>query len=128
MTSLQAQLSEIDQKMVEVKDTIEGDDTTQFLFQKATLLKNYKEHKQAIAMFKEVIEKTKSFNLKMDSVFEILHIGVLDKDLSLMKENISLCKKLLERGGDWEKRNKLKVHYLLRCTRVFAICLRETLK
>merc|ERR1711976_602682 len=65
---------------------------------------------QALEEFNKVIEKTQSFNLKIDSLFGILHIGILYKDLQLLEEYIEKCRKLLKDGGDWEKRNKLKVY------------------
>ena len=65
---------------------------------------------KAIAEFKETIEKTQSFNTKIDAIFEILHIGILNKDLDLLKEYLVKIKDLLKDGGDWEKRNRLKVY------------------
>jgi 26S proteasome regulatory subunit N7 len=65
---------------------------------------------EAIAEFKETIEKTQSFNTKIDAIFEILHIGILNKDLDLLKEYLVKIKDLLKDGGDWEKRNRLKVY------------------
>lgn len=46
----------------------------------------------------------------MDSIFEILHIGILYKDLLLLAEYIAICKKKLVDQGDWEKKNRLKVY------------------
>lgn len=63
--------------------------------------------------FKIVIEKTKSFNLKIEAVFEILHIAILNKDMVLLKEYLDICNKFLTTGGDWEKRNKLRVNKFL---------------
>ena len=57
-----------------------------------------------------------TFNTKIDSLFEICHIGLLQKDLDLLKEYLEKIKDLLKEGGDWEKKNRLKVYeglYLL---------------
>jgi len=71
---------------------------------------------QAIEKFKETISKTQSFNTKVEALFEICHIGLLEKDLDILKEYLQKIKDLLKEGGDWEKRNRLKVYeglYLL---------------
>jgi len=107
---LDAKIKEIDEKILKAEKSVEEIDLTHFNFEKAKLYKENKMKLQAIAEFKKVIEKSQSFNLRMDSVFEILHIGILNKDSDLVKENIDLCKKFLKEGGDWEKRNRLKVY------------------
>lgn len=107
---LDLKIKELDEKILKAENSVEETDVTHFNFEKAKLYKEHKQKTQALAEFKKVIEKSQSFNLKMDSVFEILHIGLLNKDLDLLKEHIDLCKKFLKDGGDWEKRNRLKVY------------------
>ena len=46
----------------------------------------------------------------MDILFAILLIYNKDKNLEKIQENIEKCEKLLEAGGDWERKNKLKVY------------------
>ena len=65
---------------------------------------------EAIEKFKETISKTQSFNTKVDALFEICHIGLLEKDLDILKEYLQKIKDLLKEGGDWEKKNRLKVY------------------
>jgi 26S proteasome regulatory subunit N7 len=109
--TLESKIKEIDEKIEKAQKTVEEIiDVTTMVFDKAKLYKDNMKKAEAIVEFKNVIEKTQSFNLKMDSVFEILHIGVQYKDLPLIKENLDLCKKLVSTGGDWEKKNRLKVY------------------
>jgi len=65
---------------------------------------------EAISQFKETISKTISFNRKIEAIFEICHIGLLEKNLDLLKEYLQKIKDLLKEGGDWEKKNRLKVY------------------
>lgn len=39
-----------------------------------------------------------------------MHISIQYKDLALLKEHIDQTAKILKDGGDWEKRNRLKVY------------------
>lgn len=108
--NLESKLKELDEKIAKTVDSIEEIDPTQYIFEKAKLYKDNKMKDLALEELKKVIEKTQSFNLKCDSIFEILHIGVLYKDLVLLSEYIEKCRKLLQEAGDWEKRNRLKVY------------------
>lgn len=110
MSDFEAKLKELDEKIEKTEVSVESIDVTQFIFEKAKIFKQQKDWKAAIEEFKKVIEKSQSFNLKMDSIFEILHISISNKDLTMIKEYIDLCKKSLAEGGDWEKKNKLKVY------------------
>ena len=109
-------IEELQKKMEEDVDGIEEVDKATYIFEIGKIYKEQKMFPQAITQFKETISNTKSFNTKIDSLFEICHIGLLQKDLDLLKEYLEKIKDLLKEGGDWEKKNRLKVYeglYLL---------------
>jgi len=54
--------------------------------------------------------KTVSLGQKIDIVFDVLRIGYAFNDLSLIKKNIQKAHQYIEDGGDWERRNRLKVY------------------
>ena len=109
-------ISNLEKKMEEDVDGIEELDKATYIFEIGKIYKEQKMMPQAIEKFKETISKTQSFNTKVDALFEICHIGLLEKDLDILKEYLQKIKDLLKEGGDWEKRNRLKVYeglYLL---------------
>ena len=109
-------IEELQKKMEEDVDGLEEVDKAQYIFQIGKIYKEEKMYDQALTQFKETISNTKSFNTTIDSLFEICHIGLLQKDLDLLKEYLEKIKDLLKEGGDWEKKNRLKVYeglYLL---------------
>ena len=109
-------IEDLQKKMEEDVDGLEEVDKAQYIFQIGKIYKEEKMYDQALTQFKETISNTKSFNTKIDSLFEICHIGLLQKDLDLLKEYLEKIKDLLKEGGDWEKKNRLKVYeglYLL---------------
>lgn len=65
---------------------------------------------QAIKVYNEALKKTVGFGLKMDVIFKILLIYVKEKNLDEIKIHIDKCNKLFEEGGDWERKNRLKVY------------------
>ena len=110
MDTSDKKIEELKKKMNEDVDNMEEIDKANYNFEIGKIYKERKMKNEAIAEFKETIEKTQSFNTKIDAIFEILHIGILNKDLDLLKEYLVKIKDLLKDGGDWEKRNRLKVY------------------
>jgi 26S proteasome regulatory subunit N7 len=110
MDTSDKKIEELRKKMNEDVDNMEEIDKANYNFEIGKIYKERKMKNEAIAEFKETIEKTQSFNTKIDAIFEILHIGILNKDLDLLKEYLVKIKDLLKDGGDWEKRNRLKVY------------------
>ena len=100
----------IEKRMEEDIDGIEEIDKATYTFEMGKVYKEEKMFEQALTHFKDTIEKTQSFNTKIDSIFEICHIAILEKDYNLLKEYLEKCSDLLKKGGDWEKKNRLKVY------------------
>ena len=104
-------IEELKKKMEEDVDGIEEIDKATYILEIGKIYKEQKMMDKAIEQFKETIAQTKSFNTKIDAIFEILHIGLLEKNQEILKEYLDKCHQLLkEDGGDWEKKNKLKVY------------------
>ena len=104
-------IEELKKKMEEDVEGIEEKDKAIYIFEIGKIYKEKKMMDKAIEQFKETIEKTTSFNTKFDAIFEILHIGLLEKNQDILKEYLSKCQELLkEEGGDWEKKNRFKVY------------------
>jgi 26S proteasome regulatory subunit N7 len=104
-------IEELKKKMEEYTDGIDEKDKASYIFEIGTIYKERKMNDKAIEQFKETIEQTISFNTKIDAIFEIIHIALLDKNQDLLKEFLGKCTELLKsEGGDWEKKNRLKVY------------------
>ncbi len=46
----------------------------------------------------------------MDLVFTKIRIGLFNMDHALIESNVAKAKQMLEEGGDWDRRNRLKVY------------------
>ncbi|KAK0743332.1 26S proteasome subunit RPN7-domain-containing protein [Schizothecium vesticola] len=71
---------------------------------------------KAIAAYEEVFEKTGSLGTKIDVVLAIIRMGLFYADKQLVKKHAERAKTLVEGGGDWDRRNRLKAYeglYLL---------------
>ena len=104
-------IEELKKKMEEDVDGIEEKDKASYIFEIGKIYKEKKMMDKALETFKETIEQTTSFNTKIDAIFEILHIGLMDKNQDILKEYLEKCHELLKsEGGDWEKKNRLKIY------------------
>ena len=104
-------IEELKKKMEEDVEGIEEKDKAIYIFEIGKIYKEKKMMDKAMEQFKETIAQTSSFNTKFDAIFEILHIGLLEKNQDILKEYLSKCKELLkDEGGDWEKKNRFKVY------------------
>ena len=87
------------------------------MFAKARYLAKIGSWTEALAAFDEIITKEKtSTGKKIDATMEKAKIALFKMDTTLLKDLVSEAKKLNEIGGDWDRRNRLKVYeayYLL---------------
>ena len=67
--SVEDKIKEIDEKIAKEEQNVEAFDITKFNFEKGKIYKDANMKDQALLQLKTVIEKTQSYNLKMDSVF-----------------------------------------------------------
>jgi len=64
----------------------------------------------ALAAFEALMEKTGILSSKIDIVLAIIRIGLFFDDKVLVKKNIERAATLIESGGDWDRRNRLKAY------------------
>ncbi|XP_026473130.1 26S proteasome non-ATPase regulatory subunit 6 [Ctenocephalides felis] len=74
----------------------------------------------AIAAFRQTYDKTVSLGHRLDIVFHNIRIGLFYLDHDLITRNIEKAKSLIEEGGDWDRRNRLKVYQ-----GVYSIAIRD---
>jgi len=64
----------------------------------------------AVSAFRKTYDKTVSLGQRLDIVFHLIRIGLFYMDNDLITRNIEKAKTLIEEGGDWDRRNRLKVY------------------
>lgn len=71
---------------------------------------------KSIAAYEDVFEKTGILGAKIDLVLAIIRMALFYGDKLLVKKHVERAKVLVESGGDWDRRNRLKAYeglYLL---------------
>lgn len=64
----------------------------------------------AISAFESCLEKTGILGTKIDVVLALIRIAFFFDDKILVKKSIERCHALVESGGDWDRRNRLKAY------------------
>jgi len=65
---------------------------------------------KAIAAYEDVFEKTGILGTKIDVVLAIVRMGLFYGDKPLVKKHVDRAKALVDSGGDWDRRNRLKAY------------------
>ncbi|KAL7924719.1 26S proteasome subunit RPN7 domain-containing protein [Trichoderma austrokoningii] len=65
---------------------------------------------KAIAEFESLFEKTGILGTKIDLVLATIRMGLFYGDKPLVKKQVERAKALVETGGDWDRRNRLKAY------------------
>jgi len=65
---------------------------------------------KAVAEYETVFEKTGILGTKIDIILAIIRIGLFFGDKVLVKKYVERASTLVESGGDWDRRNRLKAY------------------
>ncbi|KAI9877640.1 MAG: hypothetical protein M1830_003222 [Pleopsidium flavum] len=68
------------------------------------------DREKAISSYEAVFEKTGILGTKIDLVLAIIRIGIFFGDKLFVKKSIDRAKALVDGGGDWDRRNRLKAY------------------
>jgi len=107
-------------KLTELTDTVknneenEGESEVRLAhLARANFLMRIGEKEKAITAMEETLTKTVALGPKLDLMLSQLRICFFFHDMALTKTKLEQAKVMLEGGGDWERRNRLKVYEAL---------------
>ena len=60
--------------------------------------------------YEKLFEKTSILGTKIDIVLAIIRLGLFFDDKLLVKKSVDRAQQLVESGGDWDRRNRLKAY------------------
>nr|QBH74009.1 26S proteasome non-ATPase regulatory subunit [Orthoderella ornata] len=108
---------ENDEKLKELEDAIEDAEKNlgemevrEANLKKSEYLCRIGSKEAAVVAFQKTYDKTVSLGHRLDIVFHLIRIGLFYLDHDLITKNIERAKSLIEEGGDWDRRNRLKVY------------------
>eukprot|EP00475_Leptophrys_vorax_P015882 TRINITY_DN2225_c0_g1_i3.p2 TRINITY_DN2225_c0_g1~~TRINITY_DN2225_c0_g1_i3.p2 ORF type:complete len:351 (-),score=127.24 TRINITY_DN2225_c0_g1_i3:1577-2629(-) len=96
-----------------IKDAVENLGETEVRdahYAKAKFYDRIGDTETALKIYEEAYEKTVGTGQKIDLVFDIIRMGFARNNLIVVRTYISKAKGMVDQGGDWERRNRLKVY------------------
>lgn len=113
-----ATLESLDAEIAEA-ETLNGEhDITKALKKKAEYLASIGDKDKGVSAYKEIYERGGTTGVKIDIIFGIIRLAFFYSDWLLASSNLETAKTLIDEGGDWERRNRLRTYlglYLLYC-------------
>jgi len=106
----------LDAKIAEEKEY--ESDEKDALIAKAEYLCQIGNREESLEFFKKAYDKTVALGMRLDIIFNIIRLGLFYMDHDLVTQNIAKAEQLIEDGGDWDRRNRLKVYKGLYCISV----------
>lgn len=104
------ELEKIEAKITDAKENFGDIEVRDALLEKATFYNRIGDKDNAIEGYKTAFEKTVGVGPKLDNILTLIRIAFFFDDKELAKKEIDRAKVELAKGGDWERRNKLKVY------------------
>jgi 26S proteasome regulatory subunit N7 len=103
-------LKELDEKTKDAEENFGENEVREALLAKAEYYHKIGDKEKALEQYRITTEKTVALGQRLDIVFAVMRIGFSWLDLDLLRRNIEKAKSMIEEGGDWERRNRLKVY------------------
>jgi len=103
-------LKELDDKITDAEENFGESEVREALLTKSQYFASIGDKEKALVAYRVTTDKTVSLGHRLDIVFAVLRIAFAFNDTDLLKRNIEKAKSLMDEGGDWERRNRLKVY------------------
>ncbi|KAH9993861.1 PCI-domain-containing protein [Russula vinacea] len=105
-----AELERLDKVLKEAEETEGESDIADALRAKASYLTRIGEKEKAREAQQLALEKTAGLGSRIDIVLTLVRIGFFFGDNQLISTNLTKADEFVEKGGDWDRRNRLKVY------------------
>jgi len=104
------ELKGIEEKITDAQENLGDMEVRDGLLAKAVFFTRIGDKDKALEAYKVAFDKTIGVGAKLDNILTCVRIGFFFDDKELVKKHIDLAHAELKKGGDWERRNKLKVY------------------
>ncbi|KAF8513026.1 proteasome 26S subunit [Hysterangium stoloniferum] len=104
------ELESFDKRLEEAEKTEGESDVADLLRGKAMYLVKIGDKEKALPALELALEKSPGLGTKIDLVLTLVRVGFFFADQTLVKVNLAKADELIEKGGDWDRRNRLKVY------------------
>eukprot|EP00455_Lapot_gusevi_P035236 TRINITY_DN38_c0_g1_i1.p1 TRINITY_DN38_c0_g1~~TRINITY_DN38_c0_g1_i1.p1 ORF type:complete len:394 (+),score=96.35 TRINITY_DN38_c0_g1_i1:79-1260(+) len=109
-TSNEAELKTLDEKIEDAEKNLGETEVRDAYVAKADFFARIGDKDQSLSAYEVAIKKTVGVGPKLDLMFCMLRVTLFWGDLELIRKQLEKTKQLVDEGGDWDRRNRLKVY------------------
>ncbi|KAJ1977653.1 proteasome regulatory particle subunit [Dimargaris verticillata] len=104
----QQALAQYETQLADAEETLGETEVSELLLKKAQYLAQIGDKDKAVLAYRVAFDKAATLGQRLDIVFAFIRIGLFYFDNDLINRNLEKAKSLIEEGGDWDRRNRLK--------------------
>jgi len=104
------ELKVIDDKIKDAEENLGESEIREALLARAEFFSYKGDKENAVSAYRQTYDKTVALGQRLDIVLSLIRIGLFWKDDELITRNIEKARTLVEEGGDWDRRNRLKTY------------------
>ncbi|KAI9019440.1 26S proteasome subunit RPN7-domain-containing protein [Phycomyces nitens] len=104
------ELQKFDEKVVDAEQNQGETEINEALLGKADYYSSIGDKESALTAYNNLLNKSITLGTRIDIVFAIVRIGFFFDDYTLVRSKLDKLKELIEQGGDWDRRNRLKAY------------------
>lgn len=106
----EAEIRRLDEAVEDAEKNLGDTEVREFMLKKGEYYSKIGDKEKAISQFRLTLEKTLTLGFRLDVIFHLIRLGIFYMDHDLIERNIEKAQSLIEEGGDWDRRNRLKVY------------------
>ncbi|KAG1149897.1 hypothetical protein G6F37_003305 [Rhizopus arrhizus] len=104
------ELKKFDEKAANAEQNEGETEVNEALLAKADYYAKIADKENALAAYENLLKRSITTGTRIDIIFTYVRIGFFFNDNNLVRTNIEKLRELIEQGGDWDRRNRLKVY------------------
>ncbi|PVD24204.1 hypothetical protein C0Q70_14674 [Pomacea canaliculata] len=108
-------LKQLDEAIEDAEKNLGETEIRDSLLSKAEYLCRIGDKAAALSQFRKTYDKTVALGYRLDLVFQLIRLGLFYMDHDLINKNLEKAQTLIDEGGDWDRRNRLKVYKGVYC-------------
>lgn len=108
-------LKALDASIEDAETNLGESEVREFMLKKAEYLCKIGDKEGSLTQFRKTQEKTVTLGYRLDLVFHLIRMGLYYMDHDLVTRNLEKAQTLIDEGGDWDRRNRLKVYRGVYC-------------
>ncbi|KAG1643279.1 hypothetical protein G6F44_003980 [Rhizopus delemar] len=104
------ELKKQDEKAANAEQNEGETEVNEALLAKADYYAKIGDKENALKAYEGLLKRSITTGTRIDIIFTYVRIGFFFNDNNLVRTNIEKLRELIEQGGDWDRRNRLKVY------------------